>query len=52
MCDCNFLPHYFYLEQLCVEDHRLKLSLSYTCSWCVILAGPLVNVTAAYRGDL
>ena len=20
MCNCNFLPHYFYLEQLCVED--------------------------------
>ena len=29
--------------------HRLKLSLSYTCSWCVILAAPLVNVTAAYK---
>ena len=20
MCDCNFLPYYFYLEQLYVED--------------------------------
>ena len=20
MCDCDFLPHYFYLGHLCVED--------------------------------